>query len=51
MLSLLRCIVVDGDVYYDGINTKDINLDALRSKITIIPQIVCVPNTLPPSLR
>ncbi|KXN82428.1 ATP-binding cassette transporter abc4 [Leucoagaricus sp. SymC.cos] len=39
MLSLLRCIVVDGDVYYDGINTKNINLDALRSKITIIPQI------------
>lgn len=39
MLSLLRCIVVDGDVYYDGINTKNVNLDALRSKITIIPQI------------
>jgi len=39
MLSLLRCIVVDGNVYYDGVNTKDINLDSLRSKITIIPQI------------
>jgi ABC-type multidrug transport system fused ATPase/permease subunit len=40
MLSLLRCIVVDGDVYYDGIDTKTVNLDILRSKITIIPQIV-----------
>ncbi|KAF9449105.1 multidrug resistance-associated ABC transporter [Macrolepiota fuliginosa MF-IS2] len=39
MLSLLRCIVVEGDVFYDGINTKNINLEALRSKITIIPQI------------
>jgi len=40
MLSLLRCIVVDGDVYFDGVNTNTINLDILRSKITIIPQIV-----------
>lgn len=39
-LALLRCIITEGDVFYDGIKTSDINLDALRSKITIIPQIV-----------
>jgi ABC-type multidrug transport system fused ATPase/permease subunit len=32
--------VVDGDVYYDGVNTKTINLNILRSRITVIPQIV-----------
>ena len=37
-LSLLRCIPTDGDVFYDGLPTKNINLDALRSNITIIPQ-------------
>ncbi|KAL4243414.1 ATP-binding cassette transporter C [Abortiporus biennis] len=37
-LSLLRCILTTGKVYYDGIATDSINLDALRSKITIIPQ-------------
>jgi len=39
MLSILRCILTEGDIYYDGLNTKEINLDALRSNITIIPQI------------
>lgn len=39
-LALLRCIFTEGDVFYDGIKTSDINLDALRSKITIIPQLV-----------
>ena len=39
-LSLLRCILTEGKVYYDGIPTDSINLDALRSNITIIPQIV-----------
>lgn len=39
-LSLLRCILTEGKVYYDGIPTEDINLDALRSSITIIPQVV-----------
>ncbi|KAF9015463.1 ATP-binding cassette transporter [Cyathus striatus] len=47
-LSLLRCIFTDGDVYYDGINTKSLNLDALRSNITIIPQ---VPELLSGTLR
>ncbi|KAG6837885.1 hypothetical protein H0H93_013038 [Arthromyces matolae] len=47
-LSLLRCIYNDGNVYYDGLNTKDINLDVLRSNITIIPQI---PELLSGSLR
>ena len=39
-LSLLRCIFTEGDVYYDGLPTSSINLDALRSQITIIPQTV-----------
>ncbi|KAH9166805.1 hypothetical protein EDB89DRAFT_2245995 [Lactarius sanguifluus] len=39
-LSLLRCIFTEGSVYYDGKLTSSINLDALRSSITIIPQVV-----------
>ena len=39
-LALLRCIVTEGKVYYDGLPTDSINLDALRSNITIIPQVV-----------
>uniref|UniRef100_A0A8H8CG88 P-loop containing nucleoside triphosphate hydrolase protein n=1 Tax=Psilocybe cubensis TaxID=181762 RepID=A0A8H8CG88_PSICU len=37
-LALLRCILTEGTVYYDGLPTNRINLDALRSNITIIPQ-------------
>jgi len=37
-LALLRCILTEGQVFYDGIATDTLNLDALRSKITIIPQ-------------
>ncbi|KAJ7169514.1 hypothetical protein C8R46DRAFT_1217207 [Mycena filopes] len=47
-LALLRCIFTDGTVYYDGIPTSSVNLDALRSNITIIPQI---PELLTGSLR
>ncbi|VDB85429.1 unnamed protein product [Peniophora sp. CBMAI 1063] len=47
-LALLRCILTEGDVYYDGINTADVNLDALRTAITIIPQ---VPELLSGTLR
>ncbi|KAK0203772.1 hypothetical protein DFS33DRAFT_1431870 [Desarmillaria ectypa] len=47
-LSLLRCIYTEGTVYYDGILTTAVNLDALRSKITIIPQ---VPELLSGTLR
>jgi len=39
-LALLRCILTEGMVYYDGLATNTINLDALRSSITIIPQTV-----------
>jgi ABC-type multidrug transport system fused ATPase/permease subunit len=39
-LSLLRCIVTEGHVFYDGIDTSTVNLDILRSNITIIPQMV-----------
>ncbi|KAH9922615.1 uncharacterized protein B0H18DRAFT_1120791 [Fomitopsis serialis] len=35
-LALLRCIITEGKVYYDGQPTDNINLDALRSTITII---------------
>ena len=38
-LALLRCIFTEGTVYFDGIPTNTINLDVLRSSITIIPQI------------
>ncbi|KAH9972688.1 hypothetical protein BJV74DRAFT_879749 [Russula compacta] len=47
-LSLLRCIFTEGDVYYDGKLTSSINLDALRSNITIIPQ---TPELLSGTLR
>ncbi|KII86823.1 hypothetical protein PLICRDRAFT_700101 [Plicaturopsis crispa FD-325 SS-3] len=47
-LSLLRCILTEGAVYYDGIPTSSVNLDVLRSNITIIPQI---PELLSGSLR
>ncbi|KAF7348320.1 Multidrug resistance-associated ABC transporter protein [Mycena sanguinolenta] len=47
-LSLLRCIPTEGSVRYDGLETSKLNLDALRSSITIIPQ---VPELLSGSLR
>ncbi|KAJ7435253.1 multidrug resistance-associated ABC transporter [Mycena latifolia] len=47
-LSLLRCIPTEGSVVYSGVQTSDLNLDALRSSITIIPQ---VPEMLSGSLR
>jgi ABC-type multidrug transport system fused ATPase/permease subunit len=37
-LSLLRMIPTSGAVFYDGVATASINLDALRTNITIIPQ-------------
>lgn len=39
-LALLRCIFTSGEVYYDGVPISSVNLDALRSRITIIPQMV-----------
>ncbi|KAI9061280.1 P-loop containing nucleoside triphosphate hydrolase protein [Trametes sanguinea] len=47
-LALLRCILTEGNVRYDGLQTEKINLDALRSNITIIPQ---VPELLSGTLR
>ncbi|KAG6872989.1 hypothetical protein C0995_004365 [Termitomyces sp. Mi166 len=47
-LSLLRCILTKGEVFYDGLRASDINLDALREKVTIIPQ---VPELLSGTLR
>ena len=37
-LALLRAIKTSGKCYFDGIATDTINLDALRSNITLIPQ-------------
>ncbi|KAH9886265.1 P-loop containing nucleoside triphosphate hydrolase protein [Cubamyces lactineus] len=47
-LALLRCILTEGNVRYDGLQTDKINLDALRLNITIIPQ---VPELLSGTLR
>ncbi|THH33272.1 hypothetical protein EUX98_g944 [Antrodiella citrinella] len=47
-LALLRCILTEGDMFYDGLKTDTINLSALRSHITIIPQ---VPELLSGTLR
>ncbi|KAJ7167899.1 P-loop containing nucleoside triphosphate hydrolase protein [Mycena filopes] len=47
-LALLRCIYTEGAVHYDGIPTSSVNLDALRSNITIIPQM---PELLSGTLR
>ncbi|OJT09188.1 ATP-binding cassette transporter abc4, partial [Trametes pubescens] len=47
-LALLRCILTEGTVLYDGLVTSALNLDALRASITIIPQ---VPELLSGTLR
>ncbi|KAJ7063699.1 P-loop containing nucleoside triphosphate hydrolase protein [Mycena amicta] len=47
-LALLRAILTEGEVYYDGMRTSQMNLDALRRNITIIPQL---PELLSGSLR
>ncbi|VDC01970.1 unnamed protein product [Peniophora sp. CBMAI 1063] len=47
-LSLLRCLYTEGAIYYDGVDTSTIELDTLRSNITIIPQ---VPELLSGTLR
>ncbi|RXW21499.1 hypothetical protein EST38_g4368 [Candolleomyces aberdarensis] len=47
-LALLRGIITEGTVYFDGLATNKINLDALRSHVTIIPQS---PELLSGSLR
>lgn len=47
-LALLRCILTEGAFYFDGIDTTKINLEALRTNVTIIPQ---VPELLSDTLR
>ncbi|TFK44019.1 multidrug resistance-associated ABC transporter [Crucibulum laeve] len=47
-LALLQCILTEGNVFYDGIPTNNLNLDAVRSNITIIPQM---PELLSGTLR
>lgn len=36
--AMFRLAIVEGEIEIDGIYTKDINLQDLRSKISIIPQ-------------
>lgn len=36
--SVFRLAIVEGDILVDGINTASVNLDVLRSRISIIPQ-------------
>ena len=40
MLALLRTILTEGKVLFDGTDIASLNLDALRSSVTIIPQVV-----------
>ncbi|KAJ7455115.1 hypothetical protein FB451DRAFT_1516746 [Mycena latifolia] len=47
-LALLRCIYTEGTVHFDGLSTASINLNDLRSNITIIPQM---PELLSGTLR
>ncbi|KAJ7481603.1 hypothetical protein FB451DRAFT_1030640 [Mycena latifolia] len=47
-LAFLRCIFTEGTVHFDGIPTSSLNLHALRSAITMIPQ---VPELLVGTLR
>ncbi|GJE96044.1 multidrug resistance-associated ABC transporter [Phanerochaete sordida] len=47
-LALLRCIPTEGLVTFDGIPTATLDLDALRSAVTIIPQM---PELMSGSLR
>ncbi|THV04763.1 P-loop containing nucleoside triphosphate hydrolase protein [Dendrothele bispora CBS 962.96] len=39
MLSLLRLIFTEGEIYYDGLPVASLNLEALRTNVTIIPQV------------
>jgi ABC-type multidrug transport system fused ATPase/permease subunit len=39
-LALLRCIHTSGSVFFDGLDTAKLNLENLRTAITIIPQMV-----------
>ncbi|KAJ7778817.1 P-loop containing nucleoside triphosphate hydrolase protein [Mycena maculata] len=39
-LAVLRAILTDGAVYYDGIPMSALNLEAVRRNITIIPQVL-----------
>lgn len=36
--SLFRLAIIEGDILIDGVNTADITLENLRSRISIIPQ-------------
>ncbi|EMD39545.1 hypothetical protein CERSUDRAFT_150070 [Gelatoporia subvermispora B] len=47
-LALLRCIITEGKVFYDGLPIDALNLDVLRRNITIVPQ---VPELLSGTLR
>ncbi|KAG5338210.1 hypothetical protein C0989_007965 [Termitomyces sp. Mn162] len=48
MMALLRCVDVEGEVWFDGVETGSVGLERLREGITIIPQ---VPELLSGTLR
>jgi ABC-type multidrug transport system fused ATPase/permease subunit len=37
LLVLLRAIITKGQVFYNGVLTSSVNVDALRANMTIIP--------------
>ncbi|KAF7320184.1 ATP-binding cassette transporter [Mycena kentingensis (nom. inval.)] len=47
-LAILKALDTEGEVVYDGVPTASLNLEALRSQVTIIPQ---VPELIAGSLR
>ncbi|KAH0581470.1 hypothetical protein H2248_012549 [Termitomyces sp. 'cryptogamus'] len=48
MMALLRCVDVEGEVWFDGVETGSVGLERLREGVTIIPQ---VPELLSGTLR
>ncbi|KAF9469432.1 hypothetical protein BDZ94DRAFT_1303901 [Collybia nuda] len=47
-LALLRCVLTRGEVYLDGLQTSALDLDAFRSRVTVVPQ---TPELLSGSVR
>lgn len=40
VLALLRCMDVQGDVWFDGVRTGDVRVRRVRQEIGVIPQVV-----------
>ncbi|KAG6877092.1 hypothetical protein C0993_010328 [Termitomyces sp. T159_Od127] len=48
VLALLRCVEVEGDVWFDGVRTGDVGVRRVRGEVGVIPQ---VPELLSGTLR